>query len=205
MQCPKCAYVRQPAGTAMKTCVRILFAFLLVLALATGQAQVYKCTENGKAVFSDKPCSSGVAPVDVVPATGKSPEERYRLRQQVTREVPAKDTAEERAERLRRLEEERNARWAARDAEIEAQAERRRAELEREAEELLRECGLPRRVEIRVGMDEQFVRACTDTPEPQSVNLTTMAGGTRAQWIMGGQKGYQYIYFDNGVVSAIQH
>lgn len=44
----------------------VIAAFLV----APAQAQVYKCTENGKTVFSDVPCATGAKRVDVRPATG---------------------------------------------------------------------------------------------------------------------------------------
>lgn len=42
-----------------------------LLALSPAQAQVYKCTEGGKTVFSDRPCSADDAPLQVRPAAGQ--------------------------------------------------------------------------------------------------------------------------------------
>lgn len=56
-----------------------MLRLLLILAIPfAAQAQVtYKCTENGKSVYSDKPCSSNAK----VLAIGDSAEEKERLRQ----------------------------------------------------------------------------------------------------------------------------
>lgn len=45
---------------------------LLAAALLAGsaQAQVFKCTENGKTVFSDAPCGDSAREIDVRPARG---------------------------------------------------------------------------------------------------------------------------------------
>lgn len=39
--------------------IRFLILFLLVIVSAGAQAQIFKCQENGKTVFRDKPCSDG--------------------------------------------------------------------------------------------------------------------------------------------------
>lgn len=42
----------------------------LLMATWTAHAQVYKCVENGRKVFSDIPCSNSAEKVDVRPAAG---------------------------------------------------------------------------------------------------------------------------------------
>ena len=37
--------------------------------------------------------------------------------------------------------------------------------------------------------------------EPEDINKTTTAYGTREQWVY---PGYRYIYFENGIVTSIQ-
>lgn len=53
--------------------------------------------------------------------------------------------------------------------------------------------------QIRVGMTEAQVRAAWG--EPRHVNRTESAYGTSTQWVYGSRS---YVYFRNGVVSAIQ-
>lgn len=48
----------------------LLAAAIAASLVSPAQAQVYKCTENGKTVFSDVPCSTGAKRVDVRPAAG---------------------------------------------------------------------------------------------------------------------------------------
>lgn len=50
-----------------------------------------------------------------------------------------------------------------------------------------------------IGMTAAQVRAST-WGEPEDINKTTYAWGTREQWCYSG---YRYIYFENGVVTAI--
>lgn len=81
-------------------------AALLVAALPA-QAQVYKCQDGGKTVFSDRPCSADARAVDVRPARGefdaKAAAELDRQRAQRIRIDAAtqkyRDMAEERRER----------------------------------------------------------------------------------------------------------
>jgi hypothetical protein len=48
-----------------------LIACVIALAMvAPAHAQVYKCKENGKSVFSDRPCSADDVPLSIRPATG---------------------------------------------------------------------------------------------------------------------------------------
>jgi hypothetical protein len=46
----------------------ILAALLLAVGLASAQAQVFRCEESGRTVYSDKPCASGGRTVDTGPA-----------------------------------------------------------------------------------------------------------------------------------------
>lgn len=50
---------------------RVLLPLALVMAaIEPVQAQIFKCTENGKSVFSDRPCAPDAAAMDVKPAAG---------------------------------------------------------------------------------------------------------------------------------------
>lgn len=53
----------------------ILFAVAMLLS-ATAQAEVYRCVENGKQVFSDVPCSKDAEKLKVSPAAGSGDETR---------------------------------------------------------------------------------------------------------------------------------
>ncbi|MFT3758430.1 DUF4124 domain-containing protein [Thauera sp.] len=183
---------------------RIAF-FLLMLFASTCNAHVYKCSEGGKTVFSDKPCGEEAETIDVAPAAGRSWQERQQTQRPVQKEQPSKESPQERAARAKKLEDERNARWEVQDAAREAGAERDQAYRARMAELRQRACGSAETVELRLGMTERFVRTCTYTPSPRSINTTTTAQREVVQWVMGGDGGYRFIYFENGVVSAIQH
>ncbi len=53
---------------------------------------------------------------------------------------------------------------------------------------------------VRIGMTMEDVLA-SSWGRPQSVNKTTTSRGTREQWVYGGG----YLYFENGVLTAIQN
>lgn len=54
--------------------------------------------------------------------------------------------------------------------------------------------------EPRIGMTAEDVRKST-WGEPKNINKTTYIWGTKEQWCYSG---YRYIYFENGIVTAIQ-
>lgn len=122
-------------------------------------------------------------------------------------------TAAEEIQRLRRRRELARAR-----SDSIADANRRRSAERREAEERawqarvteladrngwspdMRNLVLAR--QVAVGMDETMVRAAWGWPE--DVNRTTTARGTREQWVYGDIGSRRYVYFEDGVVTAIQ-
>ena len=55
---------------------------------------------------------------------------------------------------------------------------------------------------VRIGMSADAVLAKSSWGKPASVNRTTTAYGTREQWVY---KGHNYLYFTNGVLTAIQN
>ena len=71
-------------------------------------------------------------------------------------------------------------------------------ERKRKAEEL-RLSKLPG---VRIGMTADQVIHKSNWARPASVNRTTTAHGTREQWVYGGQN---YLYFTNGILTAIQN
>lgn len=58
-----------------------------------------------------------------------------------------------------------------------------------------------RREGVSVGMSKEDVLA-SSWGKPQKVNTTTTANATREQWVYGGSN---YLYFTNGVLTAIQN
>jgi hypothetical protein len=50
--------------------MRVTFLLPALLASATAAADVYKCQQNGKTVFSDQPCSTSAEKIRVKPAAG---------------------------------------------------------------------------------------------------------------------------------------
>ena len=96
----------------------ILFIALL-FASSTAFAQVFKCSVDGRTVFSDRPCSADSAPIDLRPAMGQY--DRDAAREAETR------TSRERA-RVSEIETERRVSQNRVQAEIEA---KRQAELDR--------------------------------------------------------------------------
>ncbi|QDF95175.1 hypothetical protein CJ010_00715 [Azoarcus sp. DD4] len=89
----------------------ILFVAALAAALPA-HAQVFKCQEGGKTVFSDRPCHAEAKPLDVKPAAGAyDPAAAAVLEQQTARRLEAqaaaqkyRDKAEERREMARAKE-----------------------------------------------------------------------------------------------------
>ncbi len=59
---------------------KILSFILLFFAISTGYAQVYRCSINGRTVFSDTPCQAGS--VGGLIQQKKDPEEIYQERLQ---------------------------------------------------------------------------------------------------------------------------
>lgn len=76
---------------AKKIMGRPLIIVAAMLALPV-HAQIYKCTEDGKTVFSDKPCRPDAKPIEVRPAAGQADPEA---------EAAARRAHQERLEKLR--------------------------------------------------------------------------------------------------------
>lgn len=79
----------------MKSAFVILIAGALLASPAAAQ-QIFKCTENGKTVFSDNPCGDSARELDVRPARGGyDPGAAARIRSQ-TEQLNSRFDAEER-------------------------------------------------------------------------------------------------------------
>ena len=55
---------------------------------------------------------------------------------------------------------------------------------------------------VRIGMTSDQVIAQSSWGRPSSVNRTTTSAGTREQWVYGSRN---YLYFTNGILTAIQN
>lgn len=76
----------------MKYTTRLFYTLIfLSLTITSAQAQIYKCTVNGKTTFSDQPCAVDSKPLDVQPARGYDPEVSKKL--EIEREAQMKTAA----------------------------------------------------------------------------------------------------------------
>lgn len=115
-------------------------------------------------------------------------------REKVRQEKQAQD--EKARQEKQALEEQRAKERAQREARIaQEKAERERA---RKIEERKRRAVM---LAPRIGMTWQQVVNQTSWGKPYDINRTTTASGTREQWVYGDRR---YLYFDNGVLTAIQ-
>jgi hypothetical protein len=80
-----------------------------------------------------------------------------------------------------------------------AQAEKLIASTERQ--EAAAAARLKRSQGVQIGMSKDDVLA-SSWGRPSSINTTTTARGTREQWVYGGRN---YLYFENGTLTAIQN
>lgn len=94
-----------------------------LLAVSAAQAQVYKCTEDGKVVFSDRPCVVDDKPIDIKPAAGNDPATARHLRDEQERRRFAEMDAKREGERVQREEEAAKKRRALNDAAYQAHRE----------------------------------------------------------------------------------
>ena len=100
--------------------------------------------------------------------------------------------AKEKAERERRA------------AEAKATKDREAKEAQRERDEQARRAAIAAeeaRPPPRIGMTKDQVVNGTNWGRPYDINRTITAGGTKEQWVYGSRR---YLYFDNGILTAIQ-
>ena len=87
----------------------------------------------------------------------------------------------------------------------EAEAQRVASKAKDDADELERDAArvaLAKKPPVRIGMTAKQVREQTSFGEPVSVNRTTTSKGVREQWVYPSD---QYLYFENGRLTAIQN
>lgn len=92
--------------------------------------------------------------------------------------------------------------WQRKRAEADRRHHQMRAEqLRSEAKRRAERAALAKRPGVRIGMTPDDVRLRSSWGIPQAVHRTTTASGAREQWVYGNG---HYLYFDDGVLSAIQ-
>ena len=89
---------------------------------------------------------------------------------------------------------------------LNARAELRQKRLEEYANHLYQQeedarVALAKKPDARIGMTSKQVRNNTNWGEPLSIRTTITKYGKQEQWIY---EGYQYLYFENGVLTTIQ-
>lgn len=90
----------------------------------------------------------------------------------------------------------------ARKAAIDANLEKIDKEIEEKHERLkVKREALAKKPNARIGMSAKQVRESTNWGEPIDINRTITKYGTNEQWVYDG---YQYLYFENGKLTAIQ-
>ena len=75
-----------------------------------------------------------------------------------------------------------------------------KAELKSALAEVKREVAAKKRARVSIGMNAQDVRD-SSWGKPRSINRTSTANGVSEQWVYNGN----YLYFTNGVLTAIQN
>lgn len=135
---------------------KILLMIAVAAASTSAQAQVYKCKEGGKTVFSDIPCLKDGEQVQVAPASGHWNAENAARSQRESSDIKAK---------VRRID-------AIRDG------------------------------KVYVGMSRDDV--IESWGPPSKVNRSIYAGKASEQWVYDRGRDSQYVYVENGEVTAIQ-
>lgn len=117
--------------------------------------------------------------------------------------IARENAAKEKAARELRLAKEKADREQ-RAAEVKGTQERERMAAQRKREEQARRDAVAAqraRPSPRIGMTQSQVINGTNWGGPTDINRTITAGGTREQWVYGNRR---YLYFDNGILTAIQ-
>jgi hypothetical protein len=159
---------------------RIVTLLFLVPGFCLAQ-HVYRCERPGQAPqFQESPCESGA--------------QRMVVKDQaiIQREERAK-AEKERAEKLEKEAEAIRAEYMGKIA-----AEKKQAEIQRNERKAT--CGAKFESMPVLGDNASFVRICSVFGEPKKVNRSVFASGVKEQWVYG----YAYLYFENGVLVAIQ-
>lgn len=122
------------------------------------------------------------------------------LREKTAREEQLAKERAEQDERVAREKAEHEERLAREKAERNERAAREKAKKDRAREQVERK----RREAMpspRIGMTKEQVINRTSWGRPYDINRTITAGRTHEQWVYGNRR---YLYFDNGVLTAIQ-
>lgn len=156
-------------------------------AQATGAKapSVNRCTVDGQQVFQQAPCAGSL------PRVGDEIRERAA--------AADRENARMLRERTELIENER------RRLTSEEETKRRALDKEKEAKEealFQQHCG-GQYLDLKIGMTEEQVRHCTEWRYPKSVNITKTAAGVQKQYVFD-RFGPSYLYFRNGILTAIQ-
>lgn len=158
-----------------------------VLMLPIPAGATFKCVDSaGKTTYQEVPCAPSASTAKVLPNSHQPSEaDRAAAISRAARDRAAADAIEERD---RRLEETRAAAARSAAADIE-----RRDRLESHA----------RSGRVAIGQTgEQVVQAWG---QPTTINQSIRAGSVSEQWVYRvGRSSAQYVYLENGVVTAIQ-
>lgn len=137
------------------------------------QAQVHRCTVDGRTVVQDRPCADAVVerpqrPVVVIPRPVDGP--------------PIGDPAYEREKEAQRRKD------------LEEFGKRAGKRVGEDKAALRARCGEVGEAEPYIGASAEWVRTCSTWGEPSRVNTTANANGAIQQWVY---RHRGYLYFDH--------
>ena len=195
VSCPKCGAVRK-AQAGRTGCLTWVIAFFVVAGVIGAIIE--------SAVKPSKPTAS--EPTSAEQAKAQADRQRERDLQLAERK---KQFALQRGSLIARVKQlnaagkysealELGSQWLALDPELDAQTDIARAKMAAQTERVER---LQKKKKgVSIGMTKQEVLE-SSWGKPQSINSTHTAAGTHEQWVYSGG----YLYFDNGVLTAIQN
>jgi len=160
--------------------LKVISTAALIAFAASAEARVYTCDSNGRKVYQSTPCEAGDKPINLyVPAAT------------ATHHTPPPTSQSEYLEQMREKE-------RARQEIINERADKARAS--REEREAIADA--IRKREVMIGMNEQQV--IQSWGKPDDINRSVYKWGVEEQWVYRrGDYDAQYVYFENGIVDAI--
>lgn len=163
--------------------MKVLVIAAMIAVTSTAQAQVYRCTVDGKVLFSDLPCPSGAEAKTVRIFDGG----------------PSAADAAAALDRVLRMREQAELERAQKDEQARARSE--------EALERLKHMARSREAvnqgQIFVGMSADDARKSWGAPT--TINRSDYGSGAQEQWVYRHGPGKsQYVYVKGGRVTAVQ-
>jgi len=172
-----------------KTLISVALLAVLSVPAVGGQMYEWRDPATGRLVLGDKPPSG----VQYWKEGELRPEEKA---------LQAKKAAEAKAEQDR-IDAVRKAEKEKRNLAIEIENEK-----ERKAYQAMRDkkcTGNPEDSGIRIGMDVDTFKFCFGFGlYPEKINTTKTSSGNKEQWVYRFGSEFQYYYFTNGILTAIQ-